>query len=39
MVTADLEGGEQEQFICHLVAVEKHAPGCKERCLAGDYLP
>eukprot|EP01018_Ginkgo_biloba_P033651 Gb_38594 [translate_table: standard] len=23
MVTADLEGGEQEQCICHLVAAEK----------------
>eukprot|EP01018_Ginkgo_biloba_P020235 Gb_34053 [translate_table: standard] len=39
MVTADLEDGEQEQCICHLVAAEKHAPGCKERCSAGDYLP
>eukprot|EP01018_Ginkgo_biloba_P000225 Gb_27642 [translate_table: standard] len=39
MVTADLEGGEQEKCICHLVAAEKHAPSFKERCSVGGYLP
>eukprot|EP01018_Ginkgo_biloba_P013665 Gb_22305 [translate_table: standard] len=39
MVTADLEGGEQEQCICHLVAAEKYAPGCKERGSVRGYLP